>query len=359
MNEHILIYSQNCQGISNTQKRRDLFHYLRQKKYDIICLQDIHITKQLCSYVKAEWGNDIFICPFLNNSRGVLILFRDTFEYKVANIYIDEISGNYVILDTIICGKKLTLASIYGPNDDNPTFFENIFNKIKNIDNEYAIICGDWNLVLNPHLDYENYLHVNNSRARSIVLNYINIDDYVDIWRVMHEDKRQYTWQRLNPVKKQSRLDFFLINNLTQNCVIESSIVTSYRSDHKGILLNIKLTEVQRGPGYWKFNNSLLKDENYVKIFKNTLVQLVNQHRDVQNDENDTNLNDNVTLNINDQLFLETFLVVLRGETIKYSSTKKKQTQKAETELEKNIEFLEKHIEENYQNIDNDLITEL
>jgi exonuclease III len=177
----------------------------------------------------------MFISPFLSSKRGVLILFSNTFEYKVESVDTDEIYGNYVILNINISGKQVTLASIYGPNEDNPLFFENIFNKINEINNEYAIICGDWNLVINPTLDYENYLHTNNPKARNVILNYIISDEYIDIWRVMNEDKREYTWQRLNPVKKQSRLDFFLINKNTQNCVIDSKILKSYRTDHRGI----------------------------------------------------------------------------------------------------------------------------
>ena len=36
--------------------------------------------------------------------------------------------------------------------------------------------------------------------------------------------------------------------------------------------------------------------------------------------------NEDVQFNINDQLFLETLLVIIRGHTIKYSSFKKKQS---------------------------------
>ena len=36
---------------------------------------------------------------------------------------------------------------------------------------------------------------------------------YVDIYRELNEDKRELTWSRSNPVRKQSRLDSFLIND--------------------------------------------------------------------------------------------------------------------------------------------------
>ena len=58
-----------------------------------------------------------------------------------------------------------------------------------------------------------------------------------------------------------------------------------------------------------------------------TLIQ--NTIEDVKktyvNNGNDVNIaNDEIQFNINDQLFLETLLMMIRGNTIKYSSEKKK-----------------------------------
>ena len=74
------------------------------------------------------------------------------------------------------------------------------------------IVCGDWNLVLDTEIDTENYRQVNNPRARKEVLKLIEQDNYVDIYSLLKEDKG-FTWRRLNPEKKQARLDFFLISD--------------------------------------------------------------------------------------------------------------------------------------------------
>ena len=64
MAEQLTIFSQNCTGgLSVASKRRDLFQYVRAKKYNIICLQDVHINDNLESFIKAEWGYDIFLVP--------------------------------------------------------------------------------------------------------------------------------------------------------------------------------------------------------------------------------------------------------------------------------------------------------
>jgi hypothetical protein len=174
---------------------------------------------------------------------------------------------------------------------------------------------------MDPVLDYENYSNVNNPRARQTVIRIKEIENYVDIWRQINENKRGFTWRRLNPNRKQSRLDYFLISSSLANFATNSSIVPGYRSDHSGISLTLQFSKNDRGKGYWKFNNSLLKDENYISLFKTVLNNLVNLHKINQNVNNDSY--ENIILDINDQLFLETFLVTLRGETIKFSSHKK------------------------------------
>ena len=80
--EGISIYSQNCRGLNAIDKRRDVFHYVRHKKYDIICLQDVHLEKSMETYIQREWGYDIHMSPFLSNRRGVFTLINNTFEYN-------------------------------------------------------------------------------------------------------------------------------------------------------------------------------------------------------------------------------------------------------------------------------------
>ena len=56
MMDKITVASVNCRGLGNVQKRRDVFHYLRQKHYSIYFLQDTHLDPKLDKYITAEWG---------------------------------------------------------------------------------------------------------------------------------------------------------------------------------------------------------------------------------------------------------------------------------------------------------------
>ena len=51
--------------------------------------------------------------------------------------------------------------------------FENPFNNQR-----LQCICGDFNCVLNPEIDYSNYKHINNKNARDILLKNIHHENY-------------------------------------------------------------------------------------------------------------------------------------------------------------------------------------
>ena len=100
-----------------------------------------------------------------SESIGVAILFNPDFEYKIIHTSKDK-SGNQLILELQLSEYILTLIVIYGPNKDDPIFYENLKDKLKNNENKPLIICGDWNLVLNHSMDTVGYIRENNIKAQ-------------------------------------------------------------------------------------------------------------------------------------------------------------------------------------------------
>ena len=111
--------------------------------------------------------------------------------------------------------------------------------KYSEFDNEILIISGNWNFVQNTEY---NYLHINNPRARKVVLDTMDEKSLVDVWRLFNEDVRAYTWKRKNPVRKQARLDYFSINETCLEYVMDTNINPGYRTDRSSILLNSNLS---------------------------------------------------------------------------------------------------------------------
>ena len=86
-------------------------------------------------------------------------------------------------------------------NADNPTFFKKISNIKDDIGNTNIIICGDYNCVINPELDYYNYKGINNAKARDEVLNLINEKYLIDPFRENSPTTKQNTWKKKTPCK--------------------------------------------------------------------------------------------------------------------------------------------------------------
>ena len=69
-------------------------------------------------------------------------------------------------------------------------------------------------------------------------------------------------------MKIQCRLDYFFISKGLKDLIKECKIVPNIYSDHSAVALSVSFneSEVPRGSGFWKFNNSLLSDTNYVEL---------------------------------------------------------------------------------------------
>ena len=135
---------------------------------------------------------------------------------------------------------------------------------------------------------------------------------------------------------------FFLVSDDLTTVVESSDILHGYRTDHS--LIDIKLTfgDHKKGKGFWKFNNSLLKDRHLIEVIKKEIKNTKQQYADIP-DPNSIDAVDDKDLNftIDDKLFFETLLMNLRGTIISYASRRKKGMIDKEKEIEEKINELE------------------
>ena len=337
----------------------DIFDYLKNKKCHIYCLQDTHFTAKDEINIRDQWGSNCLFSNNRSNARGVAILFGKELDYKIHRSIIDT-DGNFIILDLNVYNQKMTLVNLYGPNNDKPDFFQHISNYIDEIGNSENIICGDFNCVLNPELDYYNYKTINNPKARDKIVELISTKYLLDPFRENYPTQKKFTWKRRNPCK-QARLDFFLISENLMQFVKSTRIDSSYRSDHSIVILEFNLTKFSHGKSFWKHNDSLLTDPDYLKQINKKIRDIKMQYAlPVYNLDEINNIpNEELQFMINDQLFLDTLLMEIRGEAISYASFKNKQRNKRENKLIKQIEEIENNTVDNITEELENLKTEL
>ena len=122
------------------------------------------------AYLKNDWNATHIISGGETNA-GTMIILEKNFEYQLHDKITSD-DGRYVILDLEIPEvARFILVNLYAPNNDSPIFFEDLFNKIENMNNKNIIMVGDWNLVIEFDKDTLNYKKQNSPKASKIVTN--------------------------------------------------------------------------------------------------------------------------------------------------------------------------------------------
>ena len=76
------------------------------------------------------------------------------------------------------------------------------------------------------------------------------------------------------------------------NHIVTANVHAGYRSDHNMVSLSIKEPQKKRGPGLWKFNESLLDDRTYCKTIRDLCIDVVKQYAlPMYSDEFTSNVN--------------------------------------------------------------------
>ena len=273
--ENIHLISLNAQGLRDRSKRLRLKQWLTQQKTDVLFLQETHFTTEIISSIINEFSEwDVCNSFGKSNSRGCSIFIRKQLNFKIINQTIDE-HGRYIIMNIEIKNDKYSLINIYSPNDHNQrnTFFNDMILLLTKHSNGIKIIGGDFNDTLNKEDRITKHLQdTSKHNTCKNLLKLIETYELTDIWKTFNKNKNmQYTWRRKNSIEK-SRIDFWLIDSNITPLILSTDIRPAMiqSTDHLAISIKMKYS-YKRGPGYWKLNNSLLEDKNYIK----TIISII------------------------------------------------------------------------------------
>ena len=129
------------------------------------------------------------------NSCGVITLINNNFEYDILDTFKDE-DGNILQLLINFVTFKLNDINIYAPNRDSSNFFEKLLQLSQNKTADYLMICVDFNLVPNPSVECYNYTNINNTRARSKVIQMMNDLDLTDQFCYLKIYIECFSWRK-------------------------------------------------------------------------------------------------------------------------------------------------------------------
>ena len=266
-------------GAANYVKRRAIFDKHRFSA-DILICQETHSVPENELIWEREWGGKVIYSHGSSAARGVAIFTSREIYAMIKNVYTD-MDGRLIIFDLHYDTTIVTFAAIYAPNEDRPKFFIDL-EKILESRQEHKIVIGDFNLTLNVELDRENTYN-NNNKAQEAVFNMMEHYVLVDVWRIHNPEKREFSWRKAKQwPTKASRIDFALVSAGLDQKIENPFYTTSVYTDHRAFYMLIELNPFERGKGYWKFNNTLLKDQEFLQMMNSELSNIVEDKKNPQ-----------------------------------------------------------------------------
>ena len=236
---------------------------------DIILLQEVRGCSDELNSIMGKLGFECEVNVNKDNPSkpGTAIAWRRTLLIKEVFTLLD------CRLQVALLGK-VAIINLYAPSGTDKKhqrelfFSKDVFDVFNMFPRYSYILSGDFNCVLSP-LDIENSVGFN-QKSSPALQELIACKRMFDVFRHSFPRRREYTFFR--PGRSSSRLDRFYLSPQISETFNVSHIPSL--SDHCAVLLSIKVTfeKNKSAPNlfrtYWKLNNSILEDEDFLPSFK-------------------------------------------------------------------------------------------
>ena len=269
----------NCRSLNNQIQRKLLFDEFL--KFGVSCLQETYITNETAPAWIAQWSGQFFYVPGTPKSKGLIVLINRTLNCENVNHYV--INDRCHIVNLTTNNKKFSFVNFYVPSlkEEREQFIKNLpdFNQYCDKD-AFQIFLGDFNMVLNNMIDIISG-HPHPLREVSCFKKFVEKYNLVDSFRYKFPNKKEYSWSQLRQTTNGStfiarRLDYILISQGLCPFINNIQMIPFTGTDHKGVFLELKLISNQRGPGYWRFNDLLLENRDFISDMTDFIVSYLN-----------------------------------------------------------------------------------
>uniref|UniRef100_A0A669DA51 Reverse transcriptase domain-containing protein n=1 Tax=Oreochromis niloticus TaxID=8128 RepID=A0A669DA51_ORENI len=318
----IKVTSWNVRGLRKLIKLKQVISRIKQLKSKIVFLQETHLTDCELKSVRNRWPGQVIHASYNNYARGVIILIHRSIPFQMTKIIKDP-AGRYVITQGTILSITLNLVSLYGPNENKPKFFEDLFLTVSALQGLY-IIGGDFNCTLNLSIDRSAGSDTYKAQTRRLINQFILDINLVEVWREQNPDKIEFSCHS-SIHKSRSHIDYILVSrellSRVKQCQYDSIVI----SDHAAISLSIHLGKFIHNPPNWRLQTKWLQNPEFVKFIE----EKIEIYFELNTDQTCASVR------------WEGFKAYIRGEILSFTSTKNKQQRKRMETLDRQIKSLE------------------
>ena len=212
----------------------------------------------------------------MSNSKGVAVLFAKNVVPKNLEVT-NEGNGRVLYVNFEVNGNSFLICNVYAPNEDDPQFFANIFQKLQESEQDHVLCMGDFNVYLNEKNDKKGG-KASPSKTREVINAFLTEAEWIDAWRAFNPTKFGFTWKRQKPIVMH-RLDYIIAPLSTFKCLSRCEIEPTFFTDHSAVQTEFIFESNIRGPGLWKFNTSHLANVELVQRINETLEKAEDRYK--------------------------------------------------------------------------------
>ncbi len=160
--------------------------------------------------------------------------------------------------------------NVYCPPAHPTDFLTKIIFEFSTMNSAHSIVGGDFNCILNPIMDrFPPKISPLSLQAKS--LNAVCRDlGFVDVWRFLHPLSREFTYFSA-PHGCHTRIYYLFIPRTSLDIISNSCIGKIVISDHACVTITVNLKGDFGQIRHWRFNSTILKDNNFTSYFRNEI----------------------------------------------------------------------------------------
>ena len=130
------ICSLNVRGFRDNKKRNNLFFWIKQKRFDVIFLQETYWTDSLIYKIQKEWEGKLILSFGSEHSKGNAILFKKNLPIEIIKMH-KSVDSRIILTNIKMDNEIITLINVFAPNimSDRKAFF----NKVQKWEDKFAL----------------------------------------------------------------------------------------------------------------------------------------------------------------------------------------------------------------------------
>lgn len=125
---HIKVLSYNIRSLNNKIKQKCFISQIHKLNPDILLVQETHLRNNTNRILNDKRFNYQVHSQGSSEARGTAILINRTLQFKEIQVLKDK-ERRLISTKGILNGQKVTISSIYAPNDNQLQFLEDSFRK--------------------------------------------------------------------------------------------------------------------------------------------------------------------------------------------------------------------------------------